>query len=88
MKMKPLLWGVLFGLIAPFAGIFAGLQISAALGNILAFPVILLMLITESPFGAWGIPTMAFAILLSVVLWALIFGGISMLISQIRKFLA
>lgn len=82
MNKKCLIWGGLFGLIAPFIGIFAGLQISTTVGNILAFPIIGLSALTGVPFGMWGAGMMLFAFALSVVVWALIFSLIAKLFTK------
>lgn len=73
MSKKALIWGGLFGLVAPFVGIFFGLQVSTTLGNILAFPVIVLAYVTGTPLGMWHPALMFAAVALSVVLFALIF---------------
>lgn len=79
MNKKALIGGAVFGLLAPFVGIFFGLQISTVVGNILAFPVVGLAYVTGHPFGMWGPGLMAGALGLSLVLWAVIFGLIAML---------
>ncbi len=38
--------GVLFGLVTPVVGVFLGLQVSALLGNILAWPLIAMSVLT------------------------------------------
>lgn len=78
MNKKALIGGAVFGLVAPFVGIFIGLQISTVLGNVLAFPVVGLAYLTGEPFGIWGSGMMIFAVALSIALWAIIFGAISM----------
>jgi ABC-type dipeptide/oligopeptide/nickel transport system permease subunit len=79
MKKSWLIAGGIFGLVAPFIGMFFGLQVSTVLGNILAFPVIALVYITGTPFGFWGGGLYVLAITLSIVAWALIFGVASTL---------
>jgi hypothetical protein len=37
----------------PYIGIFAGLQVSPVLGNVLAFPAITLSYVTGTPIGMW-----------------------------------
>lgn len=82
MSKKYLILGGAFGIIAPFIGIFLGLQVSVALGNILAFPVIGLAYLTGHPFGMWHPLMMVLAIVLSVFVWALIFGFVAKLIKK------
>lgn len=79
MSKKALIWGGIFGLLAPFIGIFLGLQVSTTLGNILAFPVIGLSYATGVPFGMWHWSMLLLAVALSVVLWALIFALVAKL---------
>lgn len=74
MNKKWLIIGGVFGLFAPFIGIFIGLQVSVIFGNFLAFPIIALAFITGKPFGTWSAGFMIFAVVLSVVVWALVFG--------------
>ena len=82
MNKKALVWGGIFGLVAPFVGIFFGLQISVVLGNILAFPVIALVYVTGTPFGMWSPILTITAVVLSVVAWALIFGVLAKLLGR------
>lgn len=74
--------GVLFGLVVPFLGVFLGLQVSTALGNILAFPVIAIVYITDTPFGMWSGWQFAVAAVLSVVLWTAFFALIGKLFGR------
>lgn len=82
MNKKALIIGGVFGLVAPFVGIFMGLQVSVILGNILAFPIIGLVYVTGTPFGMWSSALMIAAIVLSTVLWALIFALIARVIRR------
>ena len=82
MNKKSLILGGTFGLIAPFVGLFLGLQVSVIIGNILAFPVIGLAYLTGQPFGMWHPLMMVLAIVLSVVTWALIFSFIAKLVKK------
>ncbi len=41
----------LFGLLAPFIGLFVGLQISPLLANVLMFPFIIVSALTGTPTG-------------------------------------
>lgn len=82
MNRKALALGGIFGLIAPFVGIFMGLQVSVILGNILALPVIGLVYVTGTPFGMWSPALMIAAVVLSIVLWALIFALIARLLGR------
>ena len=84
MSKKALVWGGVFGLIAPFIGIFLGLQVSTLAGNILAFPIIGLSYLTGEPFGFWSTGTMVGAFAFSVVVWALIFALLARLFTRAR----
>ena len=79
MSKKALIIGGVFGLISPFIGIFMGLQVSTILGNIFAFPVIGLAYATGQPFGMWHPTLMVVAVILSVIVWALIFAVVARL---------
>ncbi|WP_185967249.1 hypothetical protein [Legionella israelensis] len=85
MNKKVLLYGAVFGLISPIIGISAGLQISPVLGNILAFPVIILAYLTDKPFGTWGPSLILLAACLSVFIWTLLFGFISRIFTQSKS---
>ena len=82
---KALVWGGVFGLVAPFIGMFIGLQVSPMVANILMFPVIAMSAALNSPFGMWSPALMLTALMLSVIVWALVFVAIDMLLKQIRK---
>ena len=82
MNKKALLWGGVFGLIAPFVGLFVGLQISPVVANVLMFPIIGLSYVLGTPFGMWGPSLMILGIALSIVMWALVFGIVAKLLKQ------
>lgn len=69
---KYLIYKFAFGIVAPFIGLFAGLQISPWLGNILMFPFITISALTGIPIGE--MPGLLFAVLVLVsgVAWAAI----------------
>lgn len=77
-----LIVGAVFGLVAPFIGLFIGLQISVVLANILMFPIISISYVTGEPFGNWGGEMMAFALLLSMVAWSLLFGIVAKIVRR------
>jgi hypothetical protein len=79
MSKKALISGGVFGLVAPFIGIFFGLQVSVVVGNILAWPVVGLVYLTGSPFGEWGVGLMIAAVAISIVAWAIVFALIAMM---------
>ncbi len=83
MKTTTYLLGIVLGLVVPYIGIFAGLQVSTLLGNILAFPLIAVSYITGEPFGMWGAPLWIFAILLSIIIWTAIVHGIDSLVKKV-----
>ena len=82
MSKKALIIGSVWGLIAPFIGIFFGLQVSTTVGNLLAFPVIGLVYITGQPFGTWGVGYMVLAVTVSIVIWAILFGLVATLFKR------
>ena len=65
--------GAIFGLLAIPLGLFAGLQISTALGNVLLFPAVFLSVLTDTPFGLMSGGLQALAIAFSCTVWALVF---------------
>lgn len=75
--------GAIFGLIAPFVGIFFGLQVSTTIGNILAWPFILLVIITDVPIGMWSGVLFIFGIALSMICWAIAFLLIQVISKQL-----
>ena len=79
------MWGGVFGLVAPFIGMFIGLQVSPMVANILMFPVIAMSAALNSRFGMWSPALMLAALVLSVIVWALVFVAVDMLLKQIRK---
>lgn len=85
MKKKSILIGGVFGAVAPFFGIFLGLQVSTVLGNIFTAPFILLVVITDTPIGMMSDGMKWLGILLSAVLWAGIFVGFDKLREAQKK---
>jgi hypothetical protein len=69
MKKSTLIIGVLIGIIAPFLGIAAGLQIHPMLGNIFCFPFVLISSITDQSFGEMTTFYRSLGISLSVLIW-------------------
>lgn len=82
---KALLWGGVFGLVAPFIGMFIGLQVSPMVANVLMFPVIGMSAMLQRPFGMWSPALMLTAVALSIIVWALVFLAISLFFKRIRK---
>jgi len=70
---KELIAGIIFGAVAPFLGLFFGLQLSIFLGNILTFPLIIESTLIDKPFGEFSIFWWGVSFLLSMILWPLIF---------------
>lgn len=79
MKRSLLIFGALFGLLAPFLGLFIGLQVSPALGTILIFPFILASGIFDIPVGHFSAPVWAALIVVSSICWAIIFAAFGLL---------
>ncbi|MBI2612819.1 hypothetical protein HYW59_03380 [Candidatus Kaiserbacteria bacterium] len=73
MNRKALMWGGVFGLVAPFVGLFIGLQVSPVVANVLMFPIIGLAYVVGQPFGMWNPMLMLLGLALSVAAWALVF---------------
>lgn len=71
---KAYIWGGVFGIVAPFLGVFLGLQVLPLLGSILAFPFVILTMVTGIPFGNFGTPLKLLAFLISVASWSTVFG--------------
>ena len=82
---KALMWGGVFGLVAPFVGMFVGLQVSPMVANVLMFPIIAMAAGLNSPFGMWSPALMLAALVLSVIVWALVFAAVDMLVKRMRK---
>ncbi len=73
MKKKPLLYGALFGIIAPPVGMFIGLQVSPILANGLMFPIIIVSIAMDVPLGDMSIGLWLTMIALSAGVWGLVF---------------
>lgn len=70
MVSKPLIAKFAFGLVAPFIGLFAGLQIAPWIGNILMFPFVAASAFTGIPIGDMPVLLFAVLVLVSGVVWA------------------
>jgi|GEM_PF-5152391 len=79
------LWGAIFGLIAPFIGMFAGLQVAPFLGTILMFPIIVLSKMIGQPFGNFSATLMILSIVLSIICWGFIFMGFAKVTSKSKS---
>ena len=82
---RSLIYGFIFGLIAPIFGLFFGLQVSVVIGNILTFPLIILSQITGTPFGMMSTPLRIIGWLLSAIVWAAIFYAVARILQQVRR---
>ena len=76
---SPYFLGLLLGICVPLFGVFAGLQVSVLLGNILAHPLLLISMIAGQPFGALGAHWWLIALTFSVLEWIV-------LVYLVRKF--
>jgi hypothetical protein len=74
-------WGALFGVIAPFFGLFVGLQIIPFFGTILLFPFVLISKIVGQPLGEFSTTLLVLSFILSIIVW----GGIFVLIGQLIR---
>lgn len=79
---KAFIYGAIFGLIAPMIGLFAGLQLSTVLGNLLMFPFYIIGLFTEEPFGNWSMAMRITGVLISMITWGAVFYLISKLVKR------
>ena len=77
--------GAIFGLLAPFIGMFVGLQVAPFLGTILMFPFAIISKIIGQPLGEFSTIVMILSIVLSIVLWGFIFTGIAKIISKFKQ---
>ena len=82
MRKRVYILGIIVGIIAPVVGVFFGLQASPILGNILAAPLILLTLITGTPFGMMPIWMKLLSLPISIVIWTAIFALIDKLLQK------
>jgi ABC-type dipeptide/oligopeptide/nickel transport system permease subunit len=82
---KPLLIGALFGFIAPFIGLFVGSQVMPLLGDLLMFPFVIIGKIVDQPFGEMSTNLLLFCLLISMVVWGLIFMLVSKLIRSLKN---
>jgi len=83
--LKSALYGFVFGLIAPVIGLFVGLQLSVAVANVLMWPVLLISLITNTPFGLMSVWLRLGAWIFSAIAWAAMFYLGSILVDYLRK---
>jgi hypothetical protein len=82
---KPLIYKLAFGLAAPFIGLFAGLQVSPLLGNILMFPFIAVSALTDIPIGEMSGVLFGALVLLSGVAWAALLSAPGFILAQRRR---
>lgn len=82
---KTFIIGAIFGVIASVLGLFVGLQISPVLANILLFPLLIISKIVQQPLGEWSIFLRIISLLFSMLLWGLVFSGITQLLSKLKK---
>lgn len=85
MRSRHVIIGFLFGLAAPFLGLFAGLQISVALGNVLMIPFIVVSTATGTPFGEMPGWLWALLTLVSGCLWAVVFAVATRFVTKWRR---
>ena len=84
-RNKHFLYGSIFGLLAPFIGLFAGLQIAPFLGEILMFPFVIISTVVGQPFGEFSTFMMVLSTSLSMILWGSIFVIVTKVISNFKK---
>ena len=79
--LKAHIWGAVFGLFAPIVGLFIGLQISPIVADILMWPVLLLARIVGTPFGSWGWGLISTGLIVSILLWSMVFALVQRLLA-------
>ena len=79
MRKRAMIAGTVFGLLAMPLGLFAGLQFSPLLGNILLFPTLIVSALTNTPLGMMSGGVKILTAALSCVVWALVFGALARL---------
>lgn len=82
MRKRVVVLGIVLGILVPHIGVFVGLQVSTMLGNILAFPLITISFITDTPFGMWSPALWILAVVVSIVVWTVIIAVIDNLIRR------
>ncbi|PIE78665.1 MAG: hypothetical protein CSA15_06640 [Candidatus Delongbacteria bacterium] len=70
---KSILYGAIFGLIAPLVGLFLGLQVLPILGDVLLLPFHLISKSTNSSLGNLSFLLKMMGLVLSMFFWAFIF---------------
>ena len=83
MKKQMYLLGIVLGLIMPVVGVFFGLQVSVMLGNIFAFPIVVIAALTDKPFGMWNAGLWVVAMLFSVLAWTFIVAIVDRILRRI-----
>lgn len=73
MNKKHFTYGSIFGLVAPFIGMFVGLQMVPFLGTILMLPFAIISTILDQPFGNFSTGLQILSVLLSIGFWGLVF---------------
>ena len=84
MSRKTLIWGSFIGIIAPFFGIFLGLQVHPIIGNIFSFPLIIVSRISSTPFGQMNFGLRLLGLTISVVCWIAIVFFLKKLFSKTK----
>ena len=69
--------GFLFGVLVPLLGVFLGLQVSPALGNLFAFPLIAMAWALGEPIGQLSSLSRVAALLASGLLWCCVFAAVA-----------
>jgi len=85
MLKNPYVIGAIFGFLAPFVGLFIGLQISPVLGTLLLAPVISLGDILETPVGDMSDSIKILALWVSIAFWSLFLGTIFSIIGTLKR---
>lgn len=76
MSKKTVVWGTVFGVIAPLVGLFLGLQVAPILGNILLLPILGLSSLFSTPIGMFSAFQKVLALIVSIIFWVISFSVI------------
>jgi len=85
MNKKAIIYGGVFGLLAPLFGVFVGLQVNPFVGTLLLLPVIGMSIVLGDPIGMFGTGTKILAIGVSVVFWIFVFIGVQKMINSVFR---
>jgi hypothetical protein len=77
--------GAVFGIPAFPMGLFAGLQVSPLLGDILLLPLVVASWLTDMPLSHMSGWTVAILASVSSLFWAVVFGALSLVVRRLKS---